>query len=82
MDKLNNYADDVNAESSPSYNKIILLVINYITPWSRVLLQKLTVTQLARNSLLFMELKSSLPSSQNLETNPYPEQDAPSSQLP
>ena len=44
-----------------------------LTPWSGVLLGKLTGSQLARNSPHFMEPEGSLPHSQVPSTCPYPE---------
>ena len=41
------------------------------TPWTGVLLEKLIVSQLAKNSSNFMEYESSLPCSQQLTTCPY-----------
>ena len=43
------------------------------TPWSRVLLEKLTGSQQSRNSPHFMEPEGSLPHSQVPATCPYPE---------
>ena len=45
------------------------------TPWSRVLLEKLTSSQLGKNSPDFMEPKSSLQNLQLPTTCPYPEPD-------
>jgi len=39
-------------------------ICNYITPWSRVILEKLTVLQLGKKSSHFMEPEGSLPCSQ------------------
>jgi len=47
---------------------------NKLSPWSKVLLEKLTVTQ-SRNSPLFMEPEGSLLCSQGPTTGPYPEPD-------
>jgi hypothetical protein len=44
------------------------------TPWNRVLLEKLIVTQLSRNSLPFMECDGSLPCSQQPITGTIPSQ--------
>jgi len=44
-----------------------------LTPWSRVLLQKLRDTSWSRNSPHFMEPESSLPQSQVPATWPYPQ---------
>jgi hypothetical protein len=52
---------------------IIIIIIIIITPWSRVLLEKLTGRQLVRNSLHFMEPEGSLPHSKEPSTCPYPE---------
>lgn len=43
------------------------------TPWGRVLLEKLTVPQLARNSSHFQEAESSLAHSQEPASCPYVE---------
>ena len=48
---------------------------NQLTPWSRVLLEKLTVPQLVKNSLHFMEPEGSSPHSQETATCAYPEPD-------
>ena len=57
------------------------LLTDLLTPWSRVLLEKLTGFQLAKNSPHFMETKGSLSHSQVPDTclyaepagsNPYP----------
>ena len=55
-----------------------------LTPWSRVLLEKLTVLCQARNSLHFMEPVGSLPHSQVPATCPYPEpaRSSPYSNIP
>jgi len=44
-----------------------------LTPWSRVLLEKLTGFQLVKNSLHFMETEGSLPHSQVPTTCPCPQ---------
>jgi hypothetical protein len=46
--------------------------INKLTKWSRVLLGKLTVTQLAKKLRAFMESEVSLPGSQETAADPYP----------
>ena len=48
-------------------------VLVLCTPWSRVLLEKLTGFQQSRNSPHFMEPEASLPHSQVPATCPYPE---------
>jgi hypothetical protein len=49
-------------------------VLTYLlTPWSRVLREKLTGLQLVKNSPHFMETESSLPHSQLPATCLYPE---------
>jgi hypothetical protein len=47
-----------------------------LTPWCRVLLEKLIVTQLAKKSLPFVELKSSLHYLQEPTTSLYSQPDA------
>jgi hypothetical protein len=54
---------------------------NELTPWSRILLQKLTVAQLVEKFPAFMEPESSLPCSQQPATDPYPEPDESSPQF-
>ena len=58
-----------------SFYWLIYLTINALTPWRTVLLEKLTVTQLSRNSPHFMETKGSLPHSQMLTNCAYPNLD-------
>jgi hypothetical protein len=53
----------------------------FLTPWNRVLLEKLTVFSQSRNSSHFMEPEDSLPHSQIPTADPYPET-ARSSPLP
>jgi len=55
-----------------------LFITNCVTPWSRVLLEKLTVAQLTT----FMELEVLFPCSEELVTGLYPEPDASSPHLP
>ena len=56
------------------YHKTVYYLLTYIlTPWSRVLLEKLTSFQHSRNSPHFMEPEGSLPHSQVPATCPYPE---------
>jgi hypothetical protein len=55
--------------------------INQPILWSRVL-EKLTVTQLVKNTLPFMVSKGSLLCSQESATGPYPEPDESSPHLP
>ena len=49
------------------------LLTYLLTPWSRVLLQKLTGFQLVKKFPAFMEPEASLPHSQVPATSPYPE---------
>jgi hypothetical protein len=52
-------------------------ILNYVTyklsPWSRVLLEKLTGSQPVKKFPAFMEHAGSLPHSQIFPTHPYPE---------
>jgi hypothetical protein len=48
---------------------------DWLTTWSRVLHEKLTVTQLVKKFLIFMQLEGSLPCSQQPATGQYPEPD-------
>jgi hypothetical protein len=67
------------------WNKNVTKITTYLfTPWSRVLLEKLTGFQIEKNSLHFMEPKSSLPHSQVPTTRPYPEpaQSSPNPHIP
>jgi hypothetical protein len=53
---------------------IIIIIITYLlTPWSRAFLEKLTDSQLVKNSPHFKEPEGSLPHSQQPVTRPYPE---------
>ena len=54
---------------------LIYLLINVLSPWSTVLLEKLTDTQLSRNSPRFMKTKGSLSHSQMPATCHYPKLD-------
>jgi len=56
-------------------------LFNKLTAWSRVLLEKLVVTQ-SRNSSPFMKPEGSLLCSQEPATNPYPEPDESSPEPP
>jgi hypothetical protein len=53
-----------------------------LTPWSRVLLEKLTVTQLVKKFPPSMKPESSLSCSQEPTAGYYPEPDASTSNLP
>jgi hypothetical protein len=53
-----------------------------LTPGSRVLLEKLTVTQLIKKFTAFMEPDDSLPCSQEPVNGPYPKPDETSPLLP
>jgi len=57
----------------PAQLKHTPLRIQLLTPWSRVLLDRLTGFQLAKKFPLFMEPEGSLPHSQGPATCPYPE---------
>jgi hypothetical protein len=57
------------------------VLVNQPTPWSRVLLQKLTVTELINKLPSFMESEVSLPCSQSTATRRYPEQNKSLTQL-
>jgi hypothetical protein len=46
-----------------------------LTPWGKVLFEKLTVTQLVKKFPPFMEAEVSLPCSQEPAIGPYPEPD-------
>jgi len=59
--------------SLPSWRFCDVLVQYLLTPWSRVLLEKLTGLQLVKISPHFMESEGSLPHSQVPATCPYPE---------
>jgi len=65
--------------SKSLYNEPLLL-----TPWSRVLLEQLTGSQLVKKFPEFVETKGSLPHSQEPATIPYPEQarSSPCSHIP
>ena len=57
-------------------------ILTYLfTPWSRVLLEKLTGSRLVKKYPAFMEPEISLPHSQATATCPYPEPVRPSSCL-
>jgi hypothetical protein len=60
---------------------VIIIIIIEITPWSRLLPEKLIVTQ-PRNSLPFMEPKVSSPCSQQHATGLCPEPDAFNPHIP
>jgi hypothetical protein len=51
---------------------------NYLTPWRCVILEKLSVAHLLRISQLFIKPENSMPSSQELSTDPYLEPNQPS----
>jgi hypothetical protein len=53
-----------------------------LTPWGRVLLQKLTVTQLVEKFPAFTEPEGSLPCSKQPATGPYPDPDETSPHIP
>jgi hypothetical protein len=55
--------------------------VSELTPWIRVLFEKLIVTLLVKKFPLFMEPEISLPSSEELATGPYTEPDATSPHL-
>jgi hypothetical protein len=66
-----------------STDHITLELTNVLTRWTRVLLEKLTVTQLVKKlpAFLFMEPEVSLSCSQEPATSPYGERDASSPRL-
>jgi hypothetical protein len=51
---------------------MMMMMMMMINPWSRALLEKLTVTQLVKKFPPFMEPKGSLPCSQGPATGQYP----------
>jgi len=58
----------------PASHSVGTYLLTYLlTPWSRVLLQKLTGSQLVKKFPALMEPEGSLPHSQVPETCPYPE---------
>jgi hypothetical protein len=54
---------------------VYVFITKELPPWSTVLLEKLTVSQLVKKFPTFMEHESSLPYSQEPATGPYPEPD-------
>jgi hypothetical protein len=58
------------------------LLTNYLSPWSRVLLEELLVTQLVKKFPTFYGTKDSLPCSKGPTTGPYPEPDESNPNLP
>jgi hypothetical protein len=58
------------------------ILTNQLTPWSRILLGKLTVTQLVNEFPTFMESERSSPCSQKAAIGPYPEPNAFSPPFP
>jgi hypothetical protein len=56
--------------------------LNKLTPCSRILLEKLTVTQPVKKSPPLMELEGSLPFLQQPATCPYPKTDSSNSHPP
>jgi len=68
---------------SGTYNRnvsFLEIAYNQLTPWRRILLEKLIITQL--KFLPFMEPKGPLSCSQEPATGPYPQSDESSPQLP
>jgi hypothetical protein len=57
-------------------------VVNWLTPWNRVLLKRLTFTQLVKKFPLFMEPEASLQCSQQPARGPYPDPDVCSPHVP
>jgi len=53
-----------------------------LTPWSRVLLEKLTSSQLVKKFPVFYKTESSLPHSQANCPYPEPDQSSPCSHIP
>jgi len=58
------------------------VLTDQLTSWSRIILEKLIVTQLANNHPPLMEPEGSLPCSQGPAISPYPEPDESSLHLP
>jgi hypothetical protein len=65
------------------YLLLEVIMDSYITtPTCRVLLEKLTVTQLVKKFPTFIKPESSLPCSQQPATGPYPKSDESNPHLP
>jgi len=60
-------------------SSISKFVVGYslLNPWSRVVLEKLIVTQLVKEFRTFMEPEVSLPCSHEPTTRPYPDETSP-----
>ena len=65
-------------------NSTVLVMRHLLTPWFRILLEKLTVLQLVKKFPNFMETEGSLPHSQVPATCPYPDpsRSSPSIHIP
>jgi hypothetical protein len=53
--------------------RIALIELKDLTPYNKILLEKLNVSQLVKKSPYFMKSEASLPHSQKPVTYPYPE---------
>jgi hypothetical protein len=61
---------------------VVVIKHNELTLWGIVLLEKLIITQLVKNSPSLMEPECSLPFLQEPATGPYPEPDASNPHIP
>jgi hypothetical protein len=58
-------------------NQLFSWKINELSPWTSVIIEKLTVAHLVRNTPPYMESECSFPCSQKSVTGPYPDPDEP-----